>query len=163
VIQHNRTTRFFAAMLIGGGAIGMAIVAIIGFQLVQQSWLLIVPMAGLAAVFAWAAFTGVRLWQGTPYGRKWAPILFASQIPVLAIPGLKYQWFTGANFGPAIQFGSGSTEAGFSANIGANGDFLFGPGVTECVFGINLFAIIALVLLVRSNNAFKPTPPRGTA
>jgi len=163
VNHYNKTTRFFAAMLVIGGVLGIAIVAIIGGQLIKQHWLLAFPMGGLAALFAWAAFTGSRLWQGTPYGRKWATILFASQIPVLALPGIKYQWFTGAHFGPLLQFGNGSTRAEFGVNVGANGEFFIGTGVTEFAIGINLFAVFALLLLVRSNNSSKATPLRGAA
>ena len=153
--QYTRTTRFFAAMLIGGGIAGIAIAAIVGIKIIQQNGLLIIPMAALAVLFAWAIYIGVRLWQGTPYGRKWAPILFASQIPVLSLPGFKFQWFTGAELGAALQFGGSSTRLGFSANLGANGQFFFGTGVTESVVGVNLFAVVALVLLVRSNVSSK--------
>lgn len=100
--QANKTTRFFAAMLVVGGALGIVLVGVAGLQLVRQSFLLAIPMFGLVDLFAWAAFTGVRLWQGTDYGRRWAPILFAAQIPTLVVPGLTYQWFTGAEFGPAL-------------------------------------------------------------
>lgn len=161
--QYNKTTRFYAAMLVIGGVLGIAIAAIMGIQLVNQSWPLIFPMAGLAALFAWTAFTGMRLWKGTPYGHKWATILFASQIPVLALPGFKYKWFTGAHFGPALQFGNGSSKITFGANVGANSQFFVGTGVSEFAIGVNLFAVIALILLVRSNNSFKPTLLRGSA
>lgn len=142
-------------MLIGGGIAGVAIAAIVSIKLTQQNGLFIIPMAALAALFAWAIFVGIRLWQGMPYGRKWAPILFASQIPVLSLPGFKYQWFTGAELGAALQFDGGSARLGFSANLGATGQFFVGTNVTEFVIGINLFAVAALVLLVRSNISFK--------
>jgi len=153
--QYTRTTRFFAVMLVGGGIAGIAIAAIVGITLIQQNGLFIIPMAALAVLFAWATFIGMRLWQGMPYGRKWAPVLFASQIPVLALPGFKYQWFTGAELGVAMQFGGGSSRLGFSANLGANGQFFLGTDVTEFAVGVNLFAVVALVLLVRSNISFK--------
>jgi hypothetical protein len=143
--------RFFAAMLIGGGIVGTTVVLIMGIRLIPQNLLSILPMAALAALFAWSALTGVRLWQGTPYGRKWAPILYASQIPILSVPGLRYQWFTGAKFGPLLRFSDGATDASITANIGANGQFYFGSAAPEIVLGINLFALVALVLLVRAN------------
>ncbi|QEM81155.1 hypothetical protein [Halomonas binhaiensis] len=159
--HYNKTTRFFAAMLVIGGIIGIAIAAILGVQLIRQSWLLAFPMGGLAALFAWAVFTGLRLWQGTPYGRKWAAILFASQIPELTLPGLKYQWYTGAHLSPTLQFGNGSAGADFSANIGASGEFFIGAGVPELVIGINLFAVLAVILLMRANHSFKLKTPPG--
>lgn len=158
--QYTRTTRFFAVMLVGGGIAGIAIAAIVGITLIQQNGLFIIPMAALAVLFAWATFIGVRLWQGMPYGRKWAPVLFASQIPVLALPGFKYQWFTGAELGVAMQFGGGSSRLGFSANLGANGQFFLGTDVTEFAVGVNLFAVVALVLLVRSTSRSRRTASR---
>lgn len=53
------------------------------------------------------------------------------------------------------QFGGNSTRLGFSANLGANGQFFFGTGVTEFGSGVSLFAVVALVLPVRSNISFK--------
>ncbi|KQX98011.1 hypothetical protein ASD22_12520 [Rhodanobacter sp. Root480] len=153
--QFNKTTRFFSVMLVAGGGVGVAMVMILGLKLLPQGWLLLVPLAGLAALFAWAAFTGIRLWQGTPYGRRWAPILFASQIPMFSLQGIRYQWFTGAELSPTVQLGTGSVPLGLSVNLGANGQFFFGDEAAELFIGLNLFAVVALVLLLRANSSFK--------
>lgn len=141
-------------MLVAGGSVGVAMVMILGLKLLPQGWLLLVPLAGLAALFAWAAFTGIRLWQGTPYGRRWAPILFASQIPMFSLQGIRYQWFTGVELSPTVQLGTGSVPLGLSVNLGANGQFFFGDEAAELFIGLNLFAVVALVLLLRANSSF---------
>ena len=156
--HYNRTTRFFAAMLGGGGFVGMALVVFMCVKLIQQSVLVAMLIAALGALFAWAGLTGVRLWQGTRYGRKWAVILFASQMPVLAIPGFKYQWFTGAPFGPVLSFGGSTTNVGATINLGANAEFFVGSGMAEWAIGLNLFAAIAVVLLMRANRSFNTAP-----
>jgi hypothetical protein len=161
VFQPRKTARFFAVMLIAGGIIGVATVAVLGLQPAAHSLLRAVPLLALTAVFGWAAYTGVGLWQGAAYGVKWAPIIFASQIPILTVPGVTYQWFTGANFGPLLRLAGGSTRMVFSMNFGASGRFLVGTSAFEIVIGINLFAVVALLLLVRSNKVtnYAPSAP----
>jgi hypothetical protein len=151
LIYYTKTTRFFSAMLMVGGVFGLFATLAAGAQLAKQHWLFALPMLALAALFAWAAFAGLRLWQGTPYGRKWATILFASQVPILALPGFRYQWFTGAQFGPYLRWGDGSVTANFGANFGANGDFFMGSALVGSSVGVNLFAVIAFVMLLRAN------------
>ena len=133
------------------------------YQFAKHHWALVLLALTLCAVFAWSCFTGVRLWQGTSYGRKWAPLLFASQIPVLAVPGLHYEWFTGAHFGPVLTLAGDSVNGTLAFNVGANGQFYVGTGGSGLMFGANLFAVLALICLVRSNNSFKPNPLRGSA
>jgi hypothetical protein len=158
VFQPRKCTRFFAVMLIAGGIIGVATTAALGLQPVGQSFTRAVPMLALMALFGWATYTGVSLWQGTAYGAKWAPIIFASQIPILIVPGATYQWFTGANFGPLLRLAGGSTRIAFSLNLGASGRFFVGTSALEIAIGINLFALVALLLLVRSNKVTNNAP-----
>ncbi|MGH8212231.1 MAG: hypothetical protein ACREPP_03230 [Rhodanobacteraceae bacterium] len=153
--MRTKTERFFAVVLVVGGVVGIAIAIVFGMQLFKQNWLLGCSMLLLLVLFAWVAFVGLRLWQGTPYGRRWAIILFATQIPVLAIPGFRYQWFTGAEFAPTLSSGSGSMTLGVHFNMGANGDFFFGGTVPQMILGINLFAILAVAMLVRSKRSIK--------
>lgn len=152
--HYNNTTRFFAALLSVGGLLGVAIGVTVGFQVVSRNLLGIVPMGLLVALFAWATFTGFRLWQGTPYGRRWAPILFASQIPVLALPGMSYEWFTGLQFAPILRFGAEPAYLHFAINVGGGGNIYLGTGVVESGLGVNLFALVALLMLRRSLNRF---------
>ena len=161
--KEKQVRRFFAAVLLVGGATGVGLTIFLAYRFAQQHWALALLAFALCALFAWSCFVGFRLWQGAPYGRKWAPVLFASQIPVLAVPGLHYQWFTGANFGPVLTFSGGSVNGTLAFNVGANGEFYVGAGGSGFMLGANLFAVLALVCLVRSNNSFKPMPLRGTA
>jgi MFS family permease len=167
--QHNKTTRFFAAILITGGILGIFSAALLGaYFLNAQGWPILLLVAGGIALFAWAIFTGFRLWQGTPYGRRWGIILFASQIPIIALyPTPQYQWFTGIQFSPILQLGDSFIKGGIE--IGA-GTYLFAiaqfcanitypnTGGTASIIGVNIFAIIAVLLLIRANKSFKSTP-----
>jgi hypothetical protein len=160
--QYNKTIRFFAATLMVGGIHGVMVAGITGIEvlktsLITQSWLPMLPACALVALFAWVVFTGLRLWQGTPYGRKWATIVFASQIPVLSLPGFRYAWHTGAEFSTISGLGSGSFADSISAYIMSSGcDFYVGTGANPIAIGVNLFAVIALILLINANNSFKP-------
>ncbi|KGM56944.1 hypothetical protein N799_01980 [Lysobacter arseniciresistens ZS79] len=150
-------------MLMLGGALGIAIGIWLAAQALSQSWLYIFMVVPFIGLFVWSLYTGIRLWRGDSYGRKWAPILFASQIPIIATPGATVHWFTGAQFGPALKLAGQAVEATLSANVGANGQFFLASGGDQTILGINLFAAIALFCLVRSNKSFKPKPLRGSA
>ena len=91
----SKSAKALAALLILGGAVGIGIALLVGYQLAQANWAYAGLMALLLALFAWSALTGIRLWRGDPRGWRWAVILFAAQIPVLAIPGFAYEYFTG--------------------------------------------------------------------
>lgn len=99
-MTHSKTiTRGLAAVLALGGIAGIAITLSLVAKLTQQSALVAALILGLLLLFVWATWTGWQLWQGRTYGHRWAPIAFATQIPVLAVPGLSYQWFTGLYLG----------------------------------------------------------------
>jgi hypothetical protein len=153
VTQSNNALRFFSAILTVGGICGFVLLELTFPKTIIQSIRLASSIVILAALFGWAVFVGIRLWQGTPYGRKWAPILFAFQIPMLKLPGLTCNWFTGTNFGPVLQFASGDADIGFIAKIGAGGSLAIGNEANPISLGVNIFAIIALVLLLRSNKS----------
>lgn len=157
----NKTTRFLALMLISGGALGVAIVVVLGLQLASQSLILVVPMLVFLGLFGWAAYTGFRLWQGADYGLKWSPIIFAMQIPILASPALTFNWFTGVQVGPVFQFGESSLGASFMLNLGANGEFYIGQNTAGWAVGVNLFAVVALLLLLLSNRSDKSQPAQA--
>lgn len=153
--HYSNTTRFFAVILMLGGVVGVICAVFFGIQFFQQHSLLALPMVGLGALFVWAVFIGYRLWQGTPFGRKWATILFASQIPVLVLPGITFQWFTGAQLRLVFLFGDHANDLIFVGTFGANGEFYVGNFTTEFMVGINFFAVIALLLLRRFNKKVK--------
>lgn len=154
----NTTTRCLAAALALGGIAGIVISVSLGAQLAQQSWPVAALMGVFLVVFVWASWTGWQLWQGTPYGRKWAIVAFASQIPVLALPGLSYHWFTGLYLGTIVHLGAGFPAATFAANVGASANFFAGQGASVFWLGINWFAVLAMVLLLRAQKAWRTVP-----
>lgn len=144
----NNKARFFAVCLMVGGVIGVVISVLMILQLLQQNILLIAFFLFFVFLFAWVAFVGFRLWQGTVYGYKWAPIVFASQIPVISSTGFQYAWFTGIKFDLVMQFAPVS-KFNFLANLGANIELYFGGSNTDIsAFGINVFALIAFLMLL---------------
>lgn len=159
----NKIDRFFAAMLVVGGAFGIALGAWLAIQALSRSLLYILVVMPFIGLFGWSLYTGIRLWRGDAYGRMWAPILFASQIPIVATPGPTVHWYTGAQFGPALTFAGEAFEASLSANVGANGQFFWASGGDQTVLGLNLFAVVACFFLVRSSNSLKENPLRGPA
>lgn len=159
----NKIARFFAAVLGIGGAVGIAIGIWVAILTLPQGWLYILAVVPFIGLFAWSVYTGISLWRGEGYGRMWAPILFASQIPIVATPGPTVHWYTGAQFGPTLTFAGETFEAGLSATVGANGQFFWASGGDQTVLGLNLFAVIAFFCLVRPNKSLKPTLLHGSA
>lgn len=164
--QHNRITRFFAAVLAIGGIVGFANNAWMlysGFGVVYFrpdgngiSEFLLICVAGL---FVWAGVAGALAWQGTPYGRRWVLIFFASQIPFFNLPALKFWWSTGAAIGPFITLGADFRPTAnllFYWHLGAELFVrLFGRVTEQYFIGLNLFAVLAVILLVRAGRRFR--------
>jgi len=139
-----------------GSIVGMAVTGLQVSQVVSVAVALLFAL--VIVLFVFALVTAVRLWQGTAFGRKWAPILFASQIPVLSLPGLRYEWYTGAPFKFIIAPGPGLFAKfyfTFPNRVGAGFAFNIGAGITQYIIGVNLVAVLALVLLLRAYRAFR--------
>jgi hypothetical protein len=141
--------RFFAAMLMLGGVAGVAIFVYMFVQFYAQGAATLLVLTLLFALFVWAIYVGWRLWQGTPYGRRWGVIAFATQIPVIAVPGFQCQWFTGGQIAPTFVMQGGSINMNLALNVGANGTFYLGSGDVAFALGANLFAVAAVIFLVR--------------
>ncbi|MDX1587373.1 MAG: hypothetical protein R3296_00410 [Oleiphilaceae bacterium] len=160
-------SRFFAALLVTGGLLGAVDVLPLWIEGVRESWELSARAGIVAALYLLAVYTGLRLWQGTRQGRQWAVLIFASQIPVLALPGLSYQWSTGARIGTAVrENGHGGFEAVYLETFGAVSEFGLHTGLTEPALGVNVFALIAFTVLKRSgpsmtSHHFAPRPDSG--
>ena len=136
--------RFFALLLIIGGVLGMGLSIYMAYTYLQQHWIYLLLVLGLFVVFGWSALTGVRLWRDQPRGWKWAKILYAAQIPVLTVPGLDYEYYTGI----AIKLLGGEADNVFEFGLGASATLYLDTGVTGLVYGVNLFAVIALIYLL---------------
>ncbi|HUF71540.1 MAG TPA: hypothetical protein VMR74_01445 [Gammaproteobacteria bacterium] len=140
----SKSAKALAVLLMLGGVVGIGIALFAGYQLAQAHWAYGLLMALLLALFAWSALTGVRLWRDDPRGWKWAIILFAAQIPVLAIPGLTYEYFTGI----AVKVLGGGVEGPLSFGIGAGANIFVGGAAPELAYGVNLVAVAALAWLL---------------
>lgn len=157
--------RGLALALVVGGLVGVAM--LLGVVFGDRPTLAGTPVlwlwvVGWVALFAWAAFAGVRLWQGAAYGLRWAPLLFACQVPVVALPWVKYQWFTGANIAVVIDVASPSTPLRMAFEVGANGQFFLRLGSGDIAIGANLFALAAVLLLLRAGRR-RGARPAGPA
>jgi len=143
--------RFFAATLLVGGVCGMALGVYMLVNFLQQGLATIAFVCALIALFAWASWVGLRLWAGTPFGRRWAVVAFATQVPIITVPGVQLGWFTGITLAPMITSEAGELGMSINANLGANGTFYLGAGATQIAVGANLFALFAVIMLVKGN------------
>jgi hypothetical protein len=147
----RKIRRFFAAMLMLGGLAGVALFVYMFVKFYAQGAATLLILSLLFALFVWAIYVGWRLWQGTPFGRRWGVVAFATQIPVIAVPGFQCQWFTGGQIAPIFSMQNGSINFNLSLNAGANGTFYLGSGDVAIALGVNLFALAAVILLIRAN------------
>lgn len=143
--------RSFSAALIAGGITGAAMAAWWAFRLAQQHSPGALFFVLFCCTYAWAILVGIRLWQGTAFGVRWVTILFVSQIPIIALPNFRYEWFTGGYLDATLTFARNTTGLTFGADLGANFRFFLGGSSAEVIVGANLFALIALILLLRAN------------
>ena len=159
--QHDRTTRVFAAVLAIGGIFGVVSIAKALYWGIGETYFRPVGIGvgefllfGFAGLFVWTIDTGVAAWQGTPSGRRWAVILFASQIPVFNMPAVKFWWTSGVSLVPYITLGADfrpTANLNFSWLLGASYSVrLFGRATEQYFIGANLFAVLAVILLVRA-------------
>lgn len=149
--------RLFSLALVAGGITGVVMAAMWAFRLAQQHSPGALFFGLFCFTYAWAILVGIRLWQGTAFGVRWATILFVSQIPVIALPNFRYEWFTGGYLGTTLRFSGNTTGLDFGAELGANFQFFLAGITNEVVIGVNLFALVALILLLRANRS------RGTS
>ena len=146
--QVRNVRRFLAAMLVAGGVAGVGLFLwLLSKYTSNPAGFAIVCI--LIAILGYTVFVGASLWKDTPFGRKWATVIYATQIPAFAVPGLTLGWFTGISIAPAIAFANGSTSWTFNANIGANAQMYFGTSGGGSSLSVNLFALAAFLWLRR--------------
>src|SRR5262245_38644726 len=125
------------------------------FTVSQQHWIFVLLAVLFLGVFAWSALTGFRLWRGDARGKKWAKILYAAQIPILTVPGFNYEYYTGLS----LAILGGQAEKNFSFGLGASLSLYLDTRITGLYYGVNLFAVAALVyLLYRLRTSPSPAP-----
>jgi hypothetical protein len=148
----TKPMRIVALLLILGGAFGVGLTIWLDANLLASSQLRILsPAVAVAGVFiclfGWCVWTGIDLWRGRRQALKFAMILFALQIPMLAVPGFSYHFYTGFMLRIAILTG-GEIDAGFK--LGSSGFNLYiGSDVQGLAIGVNLVALFLLIYLIR--------------
>jgi len=158
----NVGDRFLATLLLLGGILGMGLSVYLGIRMLRIHWVYGVLVAAFLLVFVWSALTGLRLWRGERRGWKWATILFALQIPILTVPGLSYEYYTGIS----IQVMGGHVDKWLTFSLGANANFYLDTRITAWAYGVNVFAIAATIYLLtrrRSYVAADAGPPPAPA
>lgn len=154
--------KFLAFLLTVGGVLGVGISVYLAYTFVQQHWIYIVLAAAFGALFVWTTLTGIHLWQNKPRGWKWGKIVFAAQIPVLTVPGFSYEYYSGI----AIKVLGGQADSHFKMEVGANANFYLDTRITDLMYGVNVFALLAFVYLLvksRPNPALNPDAQKRRA
>lgn len=135
--------KFLAFLLGAGGALGMGISIFLAVKGTSAHWLYLLPAIGLFFLFYWSAVSGLKLWRDEPQGWKWAPRLYTAQIPIITVPGLTYQYYTGIY----ICLVGGQTDQNFTVGLGANANIFLATSIESWAYGINIFAAVAAAFL----------------
>lgn len=153
--SQDKGSKFLALLLTLGGVLGMGLSVYLGYTFVQRHWVYVVLAVAFLSLFVWTTLTGIRLWRNDSRGWKWGKILFAAQIPVLTVPGFSYEYYSGI----AIKVLGGRVDSNYSMELGANANLYLDTRITDLVYGINLFAIGALIyLMAKSKPDIAPDP-----
>ena len=155
----NATTRFFAVLMTVGGVLGLATTLLGSGLTLAHSWFAGIMTVLVTLLFVWSSAVGIGLWRGTRFGRRWAPVVFAAQVPILALPVLHFYWFTGLTIGTVIVFGAGDTLLDLILRAGATARFTLLPGGDRFGLGVNLFSLAAAVILYRTIRSLERTDP----
>jgi hypothetical protein len=157
--MHKTLTRLLAALLAIGGVIGIAVAVFMGYVLIRQHWIYSLVVAAFAALFAYAAFVGYRLWTGEPAARTRAVLLFASQIPVFTLPSITYEWYTGL----AFKIMGGQAEKNTVLSLGSSINLFLDTRITDVAYGVNVVALIAVACLFATRSYAKVLAPAKAA
>lgn len=136
-------SRFFALALILGSIGGVLISVLTVSQLTHKNLIDIFADVAFTGLYVLAGVIGVTLWRNRNYGKIWATILFALQVPVISSPPFSYEWFTGI----AVKFVRTNGILDWSLELGGSNNFLL-QSVSIEMYGINVFAIGALTYLL---------------
>jgi hypothetical protein len=144
-------SKLIALLLVIGGIAG---VGVCGWTCVKLAFYQSQPIFSLAAglmavfaiIFALCVWTGIDLWRGRPRAYKWAQVLLALQIPAITIPGFAYQFYTGMLLLAYWNHGEGNLGADFE--LASSITFKISSGIEDSIFGVNLIALAALIVLL---------------
>lgn len=135
--------KLLAILLALGGLLGIGMALYFGPEFFRQHWIYLVLLIAMAAAFGAATYAGILYLRGRRKGWKWATVLYGSQIPVITVPGLSYEWYT--SFAVQLIFVGDRDPVTFS--LGSSLTFFLDTRITQVLLGINIFAIIAFVYL----------------
>jgi hypothetical protein len=152
--KQNYMIRACALVLAVGGLAGIASAIYLGYKAAGQNLIVVVLTALFVFVYGWTSWIGIRLWRGGAGRRVWAQILFAAQIPMITVPGFTYEYYAGVLLGIVVWPPPNNVKLG----IGANLKLFFDTTINEWAFGINLFAVLAFVFLLKVR-AGQEAPP----
>ena len=156
----TKTERALGAILMLGASLGLLSYALDASAFGEARTAAVAALMAFAYLFA--AHAGWRLWQGNSFGRKWAPWLFAAQVPLLSLPGFEYGWYAGINAGLKFFWSAGTHSYTILASAGAGGGALWTSQFDGYAIGFNAFAACAALALLRPIKSFKPRLLRGS-
>lgn len=149
----NVVDRVLALLLMVGGLLGVGLSVVTLARFLRMHWVYGVVFGAILVLFAWTALAGFRLWRGEPRGWKSATVLFAMQVPILTVPGLSYEYYTGL----ALRLVGGHVDKGLTLSLGSNGNFYLDTRIHDWVYGINLVGLAATVYLLTRRRHYTET------
>lgn len=159
-------SRLLATALCLGGLVGIGFSVILLFAaFIKGSGirevLAVLLSLGFLALFAWTMHVGMLLFTDKPKGWRMATLLYATQIPVLGTSWIRYDWFTGINLDALLAHANATWDLGLNGRMGAASHLYIFGGQSATYFGINLFALLACILLLKLSRTRQPAAPVG--
>lgn len=159
-------SRLLATALCLGGLVGIGFSVILLFAaFIKGSGirevLAVLFSLGFLALFAWAMHVGMLLFTDKPKGWRMATLLYATQIPVLGTSWIRYDWFTGTSLDALLTHTNATLDMRVDAHVGAASHLFFFGGHHPNYFGINLFALLACILLLKLSRTRQLAEPVG--
>lgn len=142
--------RLLAAALLVGGCVGIGIMLANSATLLGQGGIVVVLAVGWVALFGAAVVAGIMLWRDAPGAHGFALGLYVLQVPVLVSSPLYWTWFTGIQVAVQLAGAGRDLNLTLNFNFGASGQFFLGSSVPVASFGVNLFALASVVVLLRA-------------
>ena len=143
--QENRALKIIAIIQLAGGALGAVMAAFVGPRLASQAH---VPLASilqwLVPPFALSLAAGALLWRGGTAGEVVSFVNLALQTPVIATSFISYFF----NSGLALRVWLSSDGPGWFLFLGSQFHINFAPRTAGVLIGVNVVAVILLVLLI---------------
>lgn len=147
--------RMLAIPLLLGGMLGIGMTTIMVFGIfIKDSGIGMLTSTAFAvafmALFAWSMHVSMLMFTGKPNAWRRAMVLYASQIPIVLNGRFHYEWYTGLQADALIKLIGHTANLRLGIRMGANSylELLRAHG-PPYLYGINLFALAATILLLR--------------